>query len=120
MRETPNSCLQHSKGMISLTEKKKDVIRQMTEIILLIMGCSLALLFFIWLVFGKKITSKTATLLMDIGLVALCAATIVCGLLLRQEKYQDAGAGIVTPMNQQTEIQTHTDTDPTVVTQRER
>lgn len=106
--------------MVSLTEKKKDVIRQMTEIILLIMGCSLALLFFIWLVFGSRITSKTVTLLMDIGLVALCAATIVCGLLLRQEKYQDAGAGIITQINPQLEIQTHTDTDPTAVTQRHR
>lgn len=76
----------------------------MTEIILLIMGCSLALLFFIWLILGRKITSKTAALLMDIGLVALCAATIVCGLLLRQKKYENADAETIKQTN--TEIYT--------------
>lgn len=75
----------------------------MTEIILLIMGCSLALLFFIWLVFGRRIASKTVVLLMDISLVALCAATIVCGLLLRQEKYKESGTQPFT----QTTIEIH-------------
>lgn len=71
----------------------------MTEIILLILGCSLALLFFIWFIFGRKLSSKTATLLTDIGLLALCIAVIACGLLLRQEKYelaQDADTSIQT------------------------
>ena len=62
----------------------------MTEIILLIVGCSLALLFFIWLIFGRKISSKTATLLIDTGLLALCVAAIACSLRLRQEKYESA------------------------------
>ena len=81
----------------------------MTEIILLIMGCSLALLFFIWLIFGRKITSKTAALLMDIGLVALCAATIVCGLPLRQKKYENADAETIKQTN--TEIYTDPSTN---------
>lgn len=60
----------------------------MTEISLLVIGCLLALLFFIWLAFGKKATSKAATLVIDTVLLALCVAAILCGLLLRQEKYQ--------------------------------
>lgn len=60
----------------------------MTEISLLVLGCLLALLFFIWLAFGKKAVSKAATLVMDTVLLALCVAAILCGLLLRQEKYQ--------------------------------
>jgi len=61
----------------------------MTEIILLMIGCSLALLFFIWLIFGRKISSKTAILLVDTGLLALCIAAIACSLRLRQEKYEN-------------------------------
>ncbi|MDE7313265.1 MAG: hypothetical protein K2N87_16865 [Eubacterium sp.] len=60
----------------------------MTEISLLVIGCLLALLFFIWLAFGKKAASKAATLVIDTVLLALCVAAILCGLLLRQEKYQ--------------------------------
>ncbi len=60
----------------------------MTEISLLVIGYLLALLFFIWLAFGKKATSKTATLVIDTVLLALCVAAVLCGLLLRQEKYQ--------------------------------
>ncbi len=100
----------------------------MTEIILLIMGCSLALLFFIWLVFGRKITSKTVVLLMDISLVALCAATIVCGLLLRQEKYKESGTQpftqttieIHSKKSQQTNIQRNIKTDRKPATQMHR
>lgn len=91
----------------------------MTEIILLILGCSLALLFFIWLIFRAKITSKSAALLIDTGLLALCAATIICGLLLRQEKYANTSDGTILqtntdisqPFNQQTTIETDTKTD---------
>lgn len=60
----------------------------MTENMLLAIGCLLALLFFIWLAFGKK-ASKSATLVIDTVLLALCIAAILCGLLLRQEKYQE-------------------------------
>lgn len=68
----------------------------MTEIILLIVGCSLALLFFIWLIFGRKISSKTVTLLIDTVLLALCIAAIACSLRLRQEKYADTEDKTVT------------------------
>lgn len=69
----------------------------MTEIILLIVGCSLALLFFIWLIFGRKISSKTATLLIDTALLALCVAAIACSLRLRQEKYENISEAAITP-----------------------
>lgn len=60
----------------------------MTEVIMLILSCSLALFLFIWLAFGRKITSKAATLFMDICLIALCIAALICGLTLRREKYE--------------------------------
>lgn len=60
----------------------------MTEVIMLILSCSLALFLFIWLAFGRKVTSKAATLFMDICLLALCIAALICGLTLRQEKYE--------------------------------
>lgn len=73
----------------------------MTEIILLIMGCSLVLLFFVWLVFGRRISSKAATLLIDTGLLALCIAVIICGFMLRQEKYNTTGDGTNTETSTQ-------------------
>lgn len=80
---------------------KRIVIREMTDIILLIVGCSLALLFFIWLIFGRKISSKAATLLIDTGLLALCIAAIACSLRLRQEKYESISDAAITQANTQ-------------------
>lgn len=75
----------------------------MTEIILLLIGCLLALLFFIWLVFGRRTSSKTVMLLMDTALLALGVAAVLCGLRLRQEKYE-ADRRQAVPVEQMTEI----------------
>ncbi len=77
----------------------------MTEVIMLILSCSLAIFLFIWLAFGRKVTSKAAMLFMDICLIALCIAALLCGLALRREKYesiQEKGIQEIT-MHQQTD-----------------
>lgn len=74
----------------------------MTEVVLLILSCSLAIFLFIWLAFGRKVTSKAATLLMDICLIALCIAALICGLALRKEKYDSI-------RNETQKLQTDTD-----------
>lgn len=58
----------------------------MMEMLLGVLGSLLILLFFLWLWLGKKATYKTGTLLMDVMLVAVCIATVLCSMHVRHEK----------------------------------
>jgi len=55
------------------------------EIILIIIGLVWIVLFYLWLALGRKVKSKTGTLLIDTVLITFSMITIFLAMLLRQE-----------------------------------
>lgn len=55
------------------------------EITLIICGFAWIVLFFLWLVLGRRAKSKTGTIVIDTVLIVLSLVTMFLAMLLRQE-----------------------------------
>lgn len=55
------------------------------EIILIIFGFAWIVLFFLWLVLGRRTKSKTGTIVIDTVLIVFSLVTMFLAMLLRQE-----------------------------------
>lgn len=59
----------------------------MVKLLFVILGILLAIIYFIWVLYGKHLKNKTLMLTLDVFMIVLCIVIFVMGLRLRDDMY---------------------------------